>query len=71
MDISCFSDTLQDLTLMLESNGTVRTVGDKKTVRYSFIPVRTDHLSKYECMARTHSSIMIAVKLDIRCKYVR
>ncbi|CAG2242550.1 unnamed protein product [Mytilus edulis] len=66
MDIRCISDTVQDLTLMLESNGIVKAVGDKKTVIYSVIPVRTDHLSNYECMTSTHSSIMIAVKLNIR-----
>ncbi|CAC5421328.1 HMCN [Mytilus coruscus] len=67
LDINCTSDTTQIITaLKLESNGTIKAIGDNQTVSYSFIPDRTDHMTKYKCMDSAHSSIMIEVKLIIR-----
>ncbi|CAC5393423.1 unnamed protein product [Mytilus coruscus] len=50
----------------IETNGTVKAIGDNKSVSFLFIPDRTDHLTIYKCEDSTHSSIMIEVKLLIR-----
>lgn len=72
LDINCASETGQYLTaLKLESNGTVKDIGDHQNVSYSIIPDRTDHLTKYRCVDSTHLSIMVEVELSIRCKYER
>ncbi|XP_071139037.1 uncharacterized protein [Mytilus edulis] len=67
LDIICSSDPDQYITeLTLESNGTVKAIGDNQTVSYLFIPYRTDHLTKYQCLDSKHSSIMIEVELIIQ-----
>ncbi|VDI51310.1 Hypothetical predicted protein, partial [Mytilus galloprovincialis] len=66
MEIVCSSDTEQYITaLTLESNGTVKAIGDNQTVSYSFTPDRSDHLTKYQCVDGKHSSIMVEVELSI------
>ncbi|CAG2190819.1 unnamed protein product [Mytilus edulis] len=66
--IICSTDTGQYITaLTLESNGSTKAIGDNQTVSYSFIPNRTDHLTKLKCVDSKHSSIMIEVELTIRC----
>lgn len=71
MDIKCFSDTTKYISALdIVSNGTVKAIGNNKTVSYSFIPDRTDHLTKYQCVDRKHSSIRVEVELSIMCKYV-
>ncbi|VDI71493.1 Hypothetical predicted protein [Mytilus galloprovincialis] len=66
--IICGSNAEQFITaLTLESNGTIKAIGDNQTVSYSFIPDRTDHLTKYQCVDSKHLSIMIEVELRIRC----
>ncbi|CAG2208416.1 unnamed protein product [Mytilus edulis] len=71
LDIICFSDPEQYITeLTLKSNGTVKAIGDNQTVSFSFIPYRTDHLTKFQCVDSNHSSIMIEVELSIRCSAV-
>lgn len=71
LDINCASETGQYITaLKLESNGTVNAIGDHQNVNFSFIPDRTDHLTKYRCVDSSHSSLMVEVELSIRCKYV-
>ncbi|CAC5391385.1 unnamed protein product [Mytilus coruscus] len=66
MDIKCSSDTKKYITaLNIVSNGTVKAIGDNQTVSYSFIPDRTDHLTKYQCVDSKHSSIMVEVELSI------
>ncbi|VDI21739.1 Hypothetical predicted protein [Mytilus galloprovincialis] len=66
--IICSTDTGQYITaLTLESNGSTKAIGDNQTVSYSFIPNRTDHLTKFQCVDSKHSSIMIEVELTIRC----
>ncbi|VDI21745.1 Hypothetical predicted protein [Mytilus galloprovincialis] len=65
--IVCSSDTGQLITsLVLESIGTIKAIGDNQSVSFSFIPDRTDHLRKYTCKDSTHSSIMIQVDLIIK-----
>ncbi|CAG2214087.1 unnamed protein product [Mytilus edulis] len=49
-----------------KSNGSTKAIGDNQTVSYSFIPNRTDHLTKLKCVDSKHSSIMIEVELTIR-----
>ncbi|CAC5386336.1 unnamed protein product [Mytilus coruscus] len=67
MNINCSSDTKQYITaLKIESNGTVKAIGDNQTVSFSFIPDRTDHMTIYKCLDIIHSSIMIEVELYIR-----
>ncbi|VDI51297.1 Hypothetical predicted protein [Mytilus galloprovincialis] len=67
MDIKCFSDTTKYINALdIVSNGTVKAIWNNKTVSYSFIPDRTDHMTKYQCVDRKHSSIMIEVELTIR-----
>ncbi|CAC5391387.1 unnamed protein product [Mytilus coruscus] len=67
MEINCSTDTEQYIsTLKLESNGSIRAIGNNHTVSYSFIPDRTDHMTKYKCVDSTQSSIMIEVTLIIR-----
>ncbi|CAG2208424.1 unnamed protein product [Mytilus edulis] len=64
--IICSTDTGQYITaLTLESNGSIKAIGDNQTVSYSFIPNRTDHLTKLKCVDSKHSSIMIEVELTI------
>ncbi|VDI46711.1 Hypothetical predicted protein [Mytilus galloprovincialis] len=68
VEINCSTDTEQYITaLKLESNGSTIAVGDNLSVSYSFIPDRTDHLTKYKCVEGTQSSIMIETTLFIRC----
>lgn len=70
MEIKCLSATKEIITaLRLETYGTIKAIGDKQSVSYSFKPDRTDHLSKYKCVESTHTSIMIEVELFIKCKY--
>lgn len=70
MEISCLSDTEQYITaLKLESQGSLKAVGDNRSVSYLFIPDITDHLTAYTCVDSTHSSIMTEVKVIIMCKY--
>ncbi|CAG2208423.1 unnamed protein product [Mytilus edulis] len=67
IEIVCSCDTEQYITaLTLESNGTIKAIGDNQTVSYSFIPDRTDHLTTYQCVDSKHSSIMIEVELSIK-----
>lgn len=71
LKINCYSDTPQYITtLKLESNRSIKAIGDNQSVSYSFIPNRTDHMSTYTCVDSTHSSIVIEIKLNILCKYV-
>lgn len=71
MNITCSSEPKRYTSaLKLETNGTVKAIGKKHTVRYAFIPDRTDHLTHFQCLDSNHSSIMIEVELSIRCKYV-
>lgn len=68
LDINCISAANKIITsLQLELNGSIIAIGDNQSVSYSFTPDRTDHLTKYQCEDSTHSSIMIAVTLVIRC----
>ncbi|CAG2214088.1 unnamed protein product [Mytilus edulis] len=57
--------TIYITALTLESNGTVKAIGDNQTVSYSFTPDRSDHLTKYQCVDSKHSSIMVEVELSI------
>ncbi|CAC5382518.1 unnamed protein product [Mytilus coruscus] len=71
LDITCSSDTGQFIAaLVLESNETIKAIGDNQSVSYSFKPDRTDHLSKYKCVDNNRSSIMIEITLFIRCSPV-
>lgn len=71
MEINCSSDTEQFITaLKLESNNSIKAVGDNQSVSYTFKPDRTDHLTKYKCVDSKELSMMIEVKLIILCKYV-
>lgn len=71
MEINCYSDTPESITaLQMESNRSIKAIGDNQSVSYSFIPLRTDHLSTYKCVDSTHSTIMIEIKLIIMCKYM-
>ncbi|CAC5400756.1 unnamed protein product [Mytilus coruscus] len=66
MEINCYSDIPQYITaLKLESNRSIKAIGDNQSVSYSFIPDRKDHLSKYKCVDSTHLSIMIEIKIII------
>ncbi|VDI23018.1 Hypothetical predicted protein [Mytilus galloprovincialis] len=68
MEITCSTNTGQYITAFtLESNGTSKAIGDNQTVSYSFIPDRTDHLTKLKCVDSKQSSIMIEVELTIKC----
>lgn len=72
MKINCSTDTVQYITaLKIESDGSIKAIGDNKTVSYSFIPDREDHLTKYKCVDSTHVSIMSETILTIMCKYVQ
>ncbi|VDI21738.1 Hypothetical predicted protein [Mytilus galloprovincialis] len=67
LDIICSSDPDRYITeLTLESNGTVKAIGDNQTVSFSFIPDRTDHRRKFQCVDSNHSSIMVEVELFIK-----
>ncbi|CAC5416909.1 unnamed protein product [Mytilus coruscus] len=67
MEINCSSDTSQYITaLKIESNDSIKAIGDNQFVSFSFIPDRTDHLTKYKCVDITHAAIMIEVELIIR-----
>lgn len=70
MEVNCTSKTAQyNTALMIKTNGIVKTIGNKQSVSYLFIPDRTDHLTTYTCVDSTHSSIMIEVQLFIRSKF--
>lgn len=57
--ITCYSDTEQYITaLKLESNGTTVATGDNQSVNYTFVPDRTNHLTKYKCMDKRKPSII-------------
>lgn len=48
MEINFSTDTEQYTTaLKLESNGSIKAVGNNQSVSYSFIPVLSDHLTTY------------------------
>ncbi|VDI46712.1 Hypothetical predicted protein [Mytilus galloprovincialis] len=67
LHIICSSDPDRYITeLTLKSNGTVKAIGDNHTVSFSFIPDRTDHRRKFQCVDSNHSSIMVEVELSIR-----
>ncbi|CAG2190820.1 unnamed protein product [Mytilus edulis] len=67
IEIICSSDPDQYITeLTLKSNGTVKAIGDNQTVSFSFIPDRTDHRRKFQCVDSNHSSIMVEVELTIK-----
>ncbi|VDI04036.1 Hypothetical predicted protein [Mytilus galloprovincialis] len=67
LDIICSSEPDQYITeLKLESNGTVKAIGDNQSVSFSFIPDRTDHRRKFQCVDSNHSSIMVEVELTIK-----
>ncbi|VDI16323.1 Hypothetical predicted protein [Mytilus galloprovincialis] len=66
LTITCKADTEQFITaLKLESNETTVAIGDNQSVIYTFVPDRTNHLTKYQCMDKTKPSIMIEVQLTI------
>lgn len=70
MEINCSTDTPQYTTaLKIESNETIKAIGDNQSVSYTFKPDRTDHLTKYKCVDSSHASIIIEVELIIKCKY--
>lgn len=70
MEINCSSYTAQYITaLKIEANELIMAIGDNHSVSYSFVPDRTDHLTKYKCLDITHSLIMIEVQVIVRCKY--
>lgn len=52
--ITCYSDT----ALKLESNRTTVATGDNQSVSYTFVPDRTNHLTKYKCMDKRKPSII-------------
>ncbi|CAG2214086.1 unnamed protein product [Mytilus edulis] len=67
LDINCTSVTRKFITaLKLEVNRSIIAIGDNHSVRYSFTPDRSNHLTKYKCVDSTHSSILIEVTLLIR-----
>ncbi|CAC5405303.1 HNT [Mytilus coruscus] len=67
IELKCSTNTVQYITgLNIESNGLIIAMGDNQSVRYSFIPDKTDHLTTYKCVDITHPSIMNEVRLIIR-----